>query len=83
MQHHWPFSSATLAEDFKVEDIQVKGLQRVALGAALTHIPFNIGDTLDDFRISQSVRRLFKSGHFNNIVVYRDGNRVIYKVKRT
>ncbi|WP_448248641.1 outer membrane protein assembly factor BamA [Thalassotalea agariperforans] len=74
-------SSATLAEDFKVEDIQVKGLQRVALGAALTHIPFNIGDTLDDFRISQSVRRLFKSGHFNNIVVYRDGNRVIYKVK--
>ncbi len=31
------------AEEFQVEDIEVKGLQRVALGAALTHIPFNVG----------------------------------------
>lgn len=76
------FSSAVYAEkEFKVEDIQVKGLQRVALGAALTHIPFNIGDELNDFRISQSVKTLFRSGHFNDIVVLRDGNRVIFKVK--
>lgn len=75
------FSVLTRAEEFVVQDIQVKGLQRVALGAALTHIPFNVGDTLNDFRISQSVRSLFSSGHFNDIVVYRDGNRVIYKVK--
>ena len=75
------FSSASFAEAFKVEDIQVKGLQRVALGAALTHIPFNVGDNLNDFRISQSIRSLFKSGHFNNISVSRDGNRVIFTVQ--
>lgn len=74
-------SSIYAAEDFVVEDIQVKGLQRVALGAALTHIPFNIGDKVNDFRISQSVKTLFKSGHFNDIVVSRDGNRLIFKVK--
>jgi len=74
-------SSNVSAEEFQVENIEVKGLQRVALGAALTHIPFNIGDTLNEFRISQSIKALYKSGHFNDIVVSRDGNRVIYRVR--
>jgi outer membrane protein insertion porin family len=68
------------SEEFQVEDIQVKGLQRVALGAALTHIPFNTGDTLNEFRISQSIKSLYKSGHFNDVIVFRDGNRIIYRV---
>jgi outer membrane protein insertion porin family len=67
-------------QKFQVEDIEVKGLQRVALGAALTHIPFNVGDTLNEFRISQSIKALYKSGHFNDIRVYRDGNRLVYRV---
>lgn len=69
------------AEEFQVEDIEVKGLQRVALGAALTHIPFNVGDNLNKFRISQSIKSLYKSGHFNDIRVFRDGNRIIYRVR--
>lgn len=74
-------TTAQAAEEFQVEDIEVKGLQRVALGAALTHIPFNVGDNLNKFRISQSIKSLYKSGHFNDIRVYRDGNRVIYRVR--
>jgi len=74
-------TTAQAAEDFQVEDIEVKGLQRVALGAALTHIPFNVGDQLNAFRISQSIKTLYKSGHFNDISVSRDGNRVIYRVR--
>ncbi|GHE85383.1 outer membrane protein assembly factor BamA [Thalassotalea profundi] len=74
-------STVEAAEVFKVEDIEVKGLQRVALGAALTHIPFNIGDTLNDFRISQAIKSLYRSGHFNNIVVSKSGNRVIFRVQ--
>lgn len=71
---------ADAVEEFEVKDIQVKGLQRVALGVALTHIPIKVGDTLNDFRIAQSIKKLFKSGHFNNIKVYKDGNRVIFEV---
>jgi len=69
------------SEEFQVKDIQVKGLQRVALGAALTHIPFNTGDTLNEFRISQSIKALYKSGHFSDVVVSRDENRIIYRVR--
>ena len=74
-------TSVQAAEDFQVEDIQVKGLQRVALGAALTHIPFNVGDNLNEFRVSQSIKALYKSGHFSDVVVSRDGNAVIYRVR--
>ncbi len=76
-----PIHNAQAAESFQVEDIEVKGLQRVALGAALTHIPFNVGDKLNDFRISQSIKALYQSGHFNDIRVYQDGNRLIYRVR--
>ena len=69
------------SQEFQIEDIEVKGLQRVALGAALTHIPFNVGDTLNQFRISQSIKALYKSGHFNDIRAYRDGNRIIFRVR--
>lgn len=74
-------TTVNAAQEFQIEDIEVKGLQRVALGAALTHIPFNVGDTLNQFRISQSIKALYKSGHFNDIRAYRDGNRIIYRVR--
>lgn len=74
-------ATAQAADDFQVEDIQVKGLQRVALGAALTHIPFNVGDNLNEFRVSQSIKALYKSGHFSDVVVSRDANTVIYRVR--
>ena len=73
--------NAQATEEFQVEDIQIKGLQRVALGAALTHIPFNVGDTLNDFRISQSIKALYKSGHFNDIALSKDGDTVVYRVR--
>jgi len=74
-------STVLATEDFRVEDIEIKGLQRVALGAALTHLPFNVGDTLNDFRISQSVKALYKSGHFNDISVYQNDKRLIFSVR--
>jgi len=74
-------TTALAAQEFQIEDIEVKGLQRVALGAALTHIPFNVGDTLNQFRISQSIKALYKSGHFNDIRAYRNGNRLVYRVR--
>lgn len=66
---------------FIVEDLKVEGLQRVALGAALTHIPINVGDNLDDYTISKTIKSLYGSGHFDNIKAYRDGQTLIFKVK--
>ncbi len=75
-------SHSVLAEQsFTVQDIQVEGLQRVALGAALNNLPFNIGDTVTDYTLSKSIKTLYAAGHFDEITVLRDGNAVIYRVK--
>lgn len=67
-------------EEFIVEDIRVRGLQRVALGAALTYIPIRVGDTVDEFRLRQSIRELYSSTHFDDIEVRREGNTLVFNV---
>lgn len=75
-------SNSVLAEEsFTVQDIQVEGLQRVALGAALNNLPFNIGDSVTDYTLSRSIRTLYGAGHFDDIRVFRDGNTVIYRLR--
>lgn len=72
--------SAANEQKFKVEDIQVNGLQRVALGAALTHVPFSVGDTVSEFIVARSIKGMYKSGHFADIKALRDGNVIIFNV---
>lgn len=80
------YSSASLANaasndsDFVVDDIRVEGLQRVALGAALTYIPVQKGDELNSFRVTQLIRSLYSSTHFENIEVLKEGNTLVIRV---
>lgn len=72
--------SQALQETFVVEDVRVRGLQRVALGAALTYIPIRVGDEVDAITIRNSIRSLHSSANFENIVVKRDGGTLIFEV---
>ncbi|EWH11311.1 outer membrane protein assembly complex, YaeT protein [Catenovulum agarivorans DS-2] len=73
-------SQAYAIDEFVIEDIQVNGLQRVALGASLTYIPVQVGDKLTDFRLTQTIKSLYSSGHFDDIEVYQEGKTLIIKV---
>ncbi|MGY5452934.1 outer membrane protein assembly factor BamA [Agarivorans sp. MS3-6] len=65
---------------FTVADIRIEGLQRVSLGAALLQIPLRVGDDVDSGQISTSIKRLYKSGNFEDVQVYRDGDALVFKV---
>ena len=67
-------------EEFVVEDIEVKGLQRVALGAALTYIPVRVGDDVSEMQIRSAIKSLYSSTHFDYIEVKRDGNTLVFQV---
>ncbi|SQH75903.1 outer membrane protein assembly factor [Shewanella benthica] len=68
-------------QPFEVTDIQVQGLQRVALGAALLTIPVKVGDTVDELKLQQAIKSLYASTNFEHIEVSRDGGVLIVTVK--
>lgn len=72
--------NATASEPFVVEDIQVQGLQRVALGAALTYIPVQVGEQMDAALVAQTIRELYASSHFDDVEVLRDEGTLIVRV---
>ncbi|UJF21140.1 outer membrane protein assembly factor BamA [Shewanella sp. OMA3-2] len=68
---------ANTFQPFEVTDIQVEGLQRVALGAALLNLPVKVGDTVDRVKIQQAIKSLYGSTNFETINVSHE-NGVLY-----
>ena len=68
------FAGTAHAQDFKISDIRVNGLQRVSAGSVFAALPLNVGDEADDRRLVESTRALFKTGFFQDIQLGRDGN---------
>ncbi|MGB0893482.1 MAG: outer membrane protein assembly factor BamA [Parashewanella sp.] len=67
-------------QPFKVTDIQVDGLQRVALGAALLNLPIKVGDVVDQLKLQQAIKALYSSTNFVDIRVSHDQGTLIVKV---
>jgi len=59
--------SVQAEEPFVVKDIRIEGLQKISEGALLNYLPINIGDTLDEIKIKESIRAVYSSGFFRNI----------------
>ncbi len=59
---------------FKVQDIQVQGLQRVDPATVFTYLPVKIGDTVNDVVIRDSIQALFTTGLFADVVAQAQGN---------
>lgn len=73
-------SLSTLADTFIVDDIRLEGLQRVSVGTVYEALPIAIGDRVNDRRLADVSRILFKSGFFNDIRVLRDGNTLVIRL---
>jgi outer membrane protein insertion porin family len=68
------------AESFKVSDIRINGLQRVSAGSVFGALPLNVGEQVDDGRLVEATRALFKTGFFQDIQLGRDGNVLVITV---
>ncbi|MCL1531603.1 outer membrane protein assembly factor BamA [Xanthomonas nasturtii] len=72
---------ALAAEPFVASDIRVDGLQRIASGTVFTYLPVNRGDTVDDAKVADSIRALYRTGFFEDVQLDRQGNILVITVK--
>ncbi|HZJ94050.1 MAG TPA: outer membrane protein assembly factor BamA [Thiopseudomonas sp.] len=68
------------AAPFTVSDIRVNGLQRVSAGSVFGALPLNVGEAVDERRLAEATRSLFRTGFFEDIQLSRDGDVLIITV---
>jgi outer membrane protein insertion porin family len=71
---------ATSDEQFVVGDIRLEGLQRISEGTVYNYLPINIGDRLDQRRVSEALRALYDTKFFRDVEMRRDGGTLVIAV---
>ena len=69
------------AAQFRISDIRVEGLQRIAAGTVFNYLPVQIGDTTTDGVTAQIIRTLYGTGFFKDVTVERDGTVLVISVQ--
>lgn len=67
-------------ETFTVGDIRIEGLQRISEGTVFNYLPINIGDQLDQRRISEALKAIYATGFFRDVEFRREGGTLIVAV---
>ncbi|MGZ5054082.1 MAG: outer membrane protein assembly factor BamA [Methylobacter sp.] len=67
-------------EEFIVEDIQVRGLQRISVGTVYNYLPVNVGERFSLDNVGPAIKALFKTGFFKDITLEREGSTLIVNV---
>lgn len=71
---------ARAIEPFIVEDIEVKGLQRVSAGTVYNYLPIKVGDPVDDEIAREAIKVLFGTGLFEDVALRSEGSTLIVTV---
>lgn len=75
------FPVLVFAETFTVADIRVDGLQRIGHGAVFRAFGVEVGEQVDQYRLADASRSLFRTGYFNDVQLLREGSVLVIKVK--
>jgi len=65
---------------FRVQDIKLEGIQHVKPGIVFHNFPITTGNVVNQQALSAAVKKLYRSGYFQNIEVARDGNVLTLKL---
>ena len=76
------FSSLeVLGETFRVERIDFQGLDRVDEGFALRLLNLRVSEPFAEEETPEVIESLYRSGYFEDVKLYRIGNRLLIKVQ--
>ena len=75
-----PSAQPAASGAFTVSDIRIDGLQRIGAGTVFTYLPIERGDTIDQVRVGEAVRALYRTGFFEDVQVGRQGDILVVAV---
>ncbi len=71
---------SSVEQSFVVNDIRIKGLQRISAGAVFNLLPVKVGDSFSASDSSELIRELYKTGFFKDIEMAVEGNDIVVNV---
>jgi len=74
-------ATSVFAARFRISDIRVEGLQRIAAGTVFNYLPVQVGDTTTDVVTTSIIRALYATGFFKDVRVERDGTVLVVWVQ--
>jgi outer membrane protein insertion porin family len=66
---------------FVVQDIRIDGLSRISEGTIFNYLPVERGDTIDQMRVAEAIRALYRTGFFDDVALSRQGDILVVTVK--
>src|SRR5688572_7608646 len=72
---------AQAIEPFVIKDIRVEGIQRTEPGTVFSYLPVKVGDTMTDEKASQTIRALFATGFFRDVVLEAEDDVLVVVVQ--
>ena len=74
-------TSVASAQSITVQDVRLEGLQRVEPGLVLRSFDIKAGQSVAQQDVSDAIRRVFRTGYFDDIRIARDGDVLVLKLK--
>jgi outer membrane protein insertion porin family len=68
------------AQSFVIEDIEVTGIKKIAVGTVLNYLPLKAGDSFDYRDSAKVIRELYKTGFFDQITLQQRDNTLLIEV---
>lgn len=69
------------AASFVIQDIEVRGIKKIAVGTVLNYLPLKAGEEFDYKNSGMVIRELYKTGFFNKISLHQLDNTLVVKVE--
>lgn len=73
-------SAVSPADSTVINNIVVRGNQRVETQTVLSYLNIHSSDSYSDAAVNQSMKRLFETGFFSDVRINRDGNTLVINV---
>lgn len=68
-------------DPFVVQDIRIDGLRRISEGTVFNYLPIERGDRVDQARVGEAIRALYRTGFFEDVELSRQNNILVINVQ--